>query len=114
MALRKRINLRLKDNNDTGFGSNAGNYGGRFVNKDGSFNVKKEGLPFWERFSMFHTMLQLPIWKFITIIVIAFIIINLVFTGAFYMVGISEFTGMITKNNWYIFRERLVQLATEE
>lgn len=105
MALRKRINQRLKDNNDTGFGSNAGNYGGRFVNKDGSFNVKKEGLPFWDRFSMFHTMLDLSLWKFITIIVLVFIVINLFFTAAFYMVGISEFTGMITKNNWYIFRE---------
>jgi inward rectifier potassium channel len=105
MALRKRINLRLKDNNDTGFGSNAGNYGGRFVNKDGSFNVKKEGLAFWDRFSIFHTMLDLPIWKFITIIVLVFIVINLFFTAAFYVVGISEFTGMITTNSWYIFRE---------
>ena len=38
-----RKHLLLKDNNDTGFGGNPDNYGGRFVNRDGSFNVRKEG-----------------------------------------------------------------------
>jgi len=59
-----------KINNDTGFGSNANNYGGRFINRDGSFNLKKEGLPFWDRFSIYHNMQNLPAWKFIAVIVI--------------------------------------------
>jgi len=105
MALRKKHNPFLKSNDDTGFSSNTGNYGGRFVNKDGTFNVRKEGIPFWERFSMFHTMLTLPTWKFISVIVIFFILINLLFTFIFWMVGASEFTGMITESNWHIFRE---------
>ena len=47
MALHTRVNPSLKVNNDTGFGNNANNYGGRFVNKDGSFNLRKDGIPFW-------------------------------------------------------------------
>lgn len=47
MALRKKHNPFLKSNDDTGFNSNSSNYGGRFVNKDGTFNVKKEDIPFW-------------------------------------------------------------------
>jgi inward rectifier potassium channel len=105
MALRKKINTFLKSNNDTGFGGNAENYGGRFVNKDGSFNVQKEGLPFWERFSMFHTMINLPTWKFISIIIIVFILINLFFTLIFWGIGVPEFTGIITESTWHVFRE---------
>lgn len=105
MALLKKLNTLLKSNNDTGFGSNAENYGGRFVNKDGSFNVQKEGLPFWERFSMFHTMINMPTWKFISIIIIAFILINFFFTMLYLIIGVPEFTGIITDNNWLIFRE---------
>ncbi|MEP6846752.1 MAG: transporter [Panacibacter sp.] len=105
MALRKRINTFLKSYNDTGFGSNAENYGGRFVNKDGSFNVKREGLPFWERFSMFHTMINLPTWKFLSVIVIAFIVINFFFTILFWITGYEQFAGIVTDNNWFIFRE---------
>lgn len=105
MALLKRRNTLLKSNDDTGFSSNTGNYGGRFVNKDGSFNVKKEGASFWDRFSMFHTMLNLPTWKFISIIVIVFIAINLFYTAIFIAIGVAEFTGVITGSTWFIFRE---------
>lgn len=105
MALLKRRSSFLKSNNDTGFSGNTGNYGGRFVNKDGTFNVKKEGSSVLERFSMFHTMLSLPGWKFITAIVVVFVIINLFYTAIFMAVGYAEFTGMITDNAWTIFRE---------
>src|SRR5258705_4666654 len=105
MALRKKINTLLKSYNDTGFGSNAENYGGRFVNKDGSFNVKKEGLPFWERFSMFHTMINLPTWKFISIIVIVFILINLLFAIIYWIIGVPEFAGIITESKRHVFSE---------
>ena len=59
MALLKKINPFSKPNNDTGFGSNASSYGGRFINRDGTFNIDKVGMPSWERFSIFHTMLNL-------------------------------------------------------
>ena len=41
MALsKKQIDPLLKTNNDTGFGINAANYGGRFINRDGTFNLR--------------------------------------------------------------------------
>jgi inward rectifier potassium channel len=40
MALLETINLRAKADKNTGFGTNASSYGGRFVNKNGSANVK--------------------------------------------------------------------------
>src|SRR3954453_21672725 len=105
MALRKRINPFLKANNDTGFGVNASSYGGRFINKDGSFNLKKEGIPVWERFSIFHTMLNMPRWKFIAVIILSFISINIAFTFIYVLAGVNEITGIIASNKWQLFRE---------
>jgi inward rectifier potassium channel len=105
MALGKRINPFLKINNDTGFGINASSYGGRFINKDGSFNLKKEGIPVWERFSIFHNLLNMPRWKFITVIIVAFIFINLGFALVYLIVGVDQIIGIIAANNWQLFKE---------
>jgi len=48
-----KINRRSKANLDTGFGSQTSAVGGRFVNKDGSINVRKQGLSFLRRTSFY-------------------------------------------------------------
>ena len=53
MSIYKKINPFSKQNNDTGFASNTNDTGGRFINKDGSYNLVKEGMPFYKRFSIF-------------------------------------------------------------
>ena len=63
MATRKIIDPNLRMNNDTGFGTNAESYGGRFINKDGSFNLRKEGMPYLRRYSIFYNMLTQPLWR---------------------------------------------------
>jgi inward rectifier potassium channel len=105
MAVHKRINPFSKVNNDTGFGTNASNYGGRFVNRDGTFNLRKEGMPFWERFSIFHSMLNLPRWKFIAVIIIFYFVINFLFALIYWMIGTGEFQGMIATTTWAKFKE---------
>jgi inward rectifier potassium channel len=105
MAVHRRINPFSKINNDTGFGNNAENYGGRFINRDGSFNLRKEGIPFWERFSIFHSMLNLPRWKFITIIVVFYFVINLIFACIYWLVGASQLQGLLAKTPWSCFKE---------
>jgi inward rectifier potassium channel len=105
MASPKHINPFSKVNNDTGFGTNASDYGGRFVNRDGSFNLRKEGVPFWERFSIFHTMLNMPNWKFIALILGFFFAINLAYTSIYLLIGTEGFTGMIANTGWQKFKE---------
>jgi inward rectifier potassium channel len=105
MATHKRINPFSKVNNDTGFGNNASNYGGRFINRDGSFNLRKEGLPFLSRFSIYHSMLNLPRWKFIGIILAFYFIANLVFTFIYLMVGADGLQGLIATTPWAKFKE---------
>jgi len=97
MAKRRFINPFSKVNNNTGFGTSP-HYGGRFINRDGSFNIRKEGQDFWQRFSIFHSMLNLPNWKFIIAIVFLFIAINLVFTSIYLIIGTDQFQGLIASN----------------
>jgi inward rectifier potassium channel len=100
MAKNFLINPFSKINNNTGFGTNPGSYGGRFINRDGSFNIRKEGHSMWQRFSLFHTMLNLPLWKFIAVLVIAFIIINISYTVVYLLIGVEQFTGIIALSQW--------------
>ena len=105
MALHKRANPHSKINNDTGFGINASSYGGRFINRDGSFNMRKEGMPFWQRFSIYHTMLNMPRWKFISTIVLFFFAINLVYTLIYLFNGSNQLQGMLSVSPWARFKE---------
>ena len=63
MALLKKINKKAKAENNTGFGSNSQNYGGRFVNKNGNANIQKVGIGFLDSISWYHIMLKIPLEK---------------------------------------------------
>jgi inward rectifier potassium channel len=56
MAVFRKKKGKMSFDIQTGFGSNPENYGGRFVNKDGSANVVKTGIPFVDQISWFHTL----------------------------------------------------------
>ena len=105
MAIQKKINPFSSQNNNTGFATNTDNVGGRFVNKDGTYNLVKEGMPFWKRFSIFNDMLNLSTWKFITIILVFFVAVNLIFAAVYFLIGPHELDGLIPGNDWKIFRQ---------
>jgi inward rectifier potassium channel len=104
MALTRRQNL-LKDNNDTGFGGNPDNYGGRFVNRDGTFNVRKEGVPFYHRFSLYHSMLNMPSWKFFGTLFAFYLTVNFIFGCIYYFIGSRQFVGVLATSQWQLFKE---------
>lgn len=101
----RQLNSASKSNNDTGFGTNPNNYGGRFINKDGSYNVRKDGINVWDRFSIYHTMLEMPRWKFFTAIVLFFVCINIGFTVIYALLGTDCFQGFIAKTEWSKIKE---------
>ncbi|MEP6465591.1 MAG: ion channel [Parafilimonas sp.] len=95
MATHKKINEKLKSNADTGFGVSPDSQGGRFINKDGSYNVIKRGLPFFERISFFYKMLNMPAGKFLIILIAFFATINFLFSGIYFFLNDNEFTGVL-------------------
>ena len=105
MSLIRKLNTKAKTVNNTGFGANSADYGGRFVNKNGRANVEKRGISFLERISWYHTMLAMPRWKFLFIIVAFFIINNLLFATIYYCIGVEHLAGMKTGNKLQEFGE---------
>lgn len=92
MALQKHINPRSTLNPDTGFGMDPSKYGGRFVNKDGSYNIVRKGIRMQHRVSVFQKMIVMPGWQFGAIILVFFIAINLVFALIYFILGLGEFS----------------------
>jgi inward rectifier potassium channel len=88
-------NPSLKSNNDTGFGNNRNSYGGRFINKDGSFNVRREGISLFDKFSVYQKMLNLPTWKFGSLILIYYFAISVLFTVAYALAGSKQLQGIV-------------------
>jgi len=105
MSVSKRINPYSKVNEDTGFSNTGIINGERFINRNGTFNLTKQGRPFWDRFSIFYTMLTIPQWKFITVIFIFYITINLIYTVFYFWIGANQFTGFVFHSNWGLFKE---------
>jgi len=94
MYFLKKINSRAKTQVDSGFGSNANNYGGRFITKNGNPNISKSGIGFMDSISWFHTLLNIPRWKFMTIVVIFYFFTNLIFASLYYIIGVEHLKGM--------------------
>jgi inward rectifier potassium channel len=105
MANHIKIGSRFKANNDTGFSNKADTSENRFVNKDGSYNLRKTGLGIVNRFSIFQFMLTIPRWKFIGVILIFYVSINLFFTSIYLWVGTEQLQGMIGAEPWTKFKE---------
>lgn len=99
MALLDRINSRLKADVNTGYGTNASSYGGRFVNKNGSANIEKRGIPILDRISWYHTMIDMSGWKFLTIILSFYIGINFIFAAIYYGIGLEHLNGISPSDN---------------
>lgn len=93
MALLKRFrNLRSEDN--TGFGTNSNSTGGRFINRNGKANVIKHGVGILDRYSWYHTMLEMKRSKFILLLFLIYVVINLFFAGIYYAIGINHLGGV--------------------
>jgi len=89
-----KINSKAKAETNSGFGTNPNSYGGRFVNKDGSANIEKRGMHFLRRISWYHTMIDMPRWKFLLILLAFYIGVNFVFASIYYLIGIEYLDGI--------------------
>lgn len=94
MALLQKINKKAKAENNTGFGANSQNYGGRFINKNGNANIQKVGISFLDGISWYHTMLKIPRWKFFFIIILFYFIVNLFFASIYMFIGVENLRGV--------------------
>src|SRR4051794_8916372 len=65
----------------------------RLLNKDGSFNVVREGLSFLQSLSPYHYLITTTWPRFLGLVVVFFLVTNAVFGGAFFLCGPGEIAG---------------------
>lgn len=80
---------------DSGFGNNVS---GRYVNKDGFPNVERKGQNILSQYSWYHTLMNLPMARFILFLFMAFVSLNFIFATIYYFIGVAHLTG-IDKSN---------------
>ncbi|TRW23340.1 Inward rectifier potassium channel Irk [Flavobacterium zepuense] len=102
MDILEKINTKAKSTDTTGFGTSASNYGGRFINKDGSANIEKSGITLFNRISWYHTMLTMPGWKFMGILLAFYAGVNLLFALMYYGIGVEYLSGIDTKGSEWL------------
>lgn len=101
----------------SGFGSKVENEGSRLVNKDGSFNFIKNGVPFMQRFSLYHALITMSLWKFIGSLIAFYIVINSFFATIYVALGVEhlglipESTGMQFLNAFFFSSQTLTTVG---
>ncbi len=84
---------RLRDIENTGFGPNSSVEGGRLINSDGSTNLKKRGIPIWERTSVYHTLIRMKPRHFFFFVLLWYTSINLIFALIYFLTGVEHLVG---------------------
>ena len=81
-------------NLDLGFGSVVARESRkRLLNRDGTFNVRREGLGYWEALSTYHYFLNISWPKFLGYVAAAYVVLNAVFGAAFVACDAGALTG---------------------
>lgn len=88
------------DENDLGFGTKICAKGGRLINRDGSFNVERRGLLAW---TPYQALVEMSWPKFLTLIGISYLSINLIFALFFLMLEPSDFSGLQEGSQGFLY-----------
>ena len=76
----------------------------RFLNRDGTFNVRREGLGFWESLSAYHYLLSIGWPKFLGYVTISYVVLNAIFAIAYVACGpraLAGFLGATTEQRFF-------------
>jgi inward rectifier potassium channel len=88
-----RINRRNNAiSNDLGFGTK--NTAARSLNKDGSFNVNRIGLPRFKTYELYNTLVFMSWGKLLLLIFTIYFVVNVIFAGIYVLIGVEHLAGI--------------------
>lgn len=76
-------------NDDLGLGLKQ--EGRRGVNKDGSFNIRRTGLPWFRSYELYHQLIAMPLPRFVMVLLLGYLLANALFGGLYLAVGMEHF-----------------------
>jgi len=80
---------------DLGLGAKYTAHGRRGLNKDGSFNVIRKGIPLINSFETYHRLISMSWTKFNIYVFFIYFLSNLFFAGIYMLIGIDGLNGII-------------------
>jgi inward rectifier potassium channel len=90
---------RVEDKNDLGFGAVVGaDSKQRLLNKDGTFNVRRRGLRWFESHSPYHLALNATWPRFLLGVVAIYTALNIIFAAAFWLCGSDALVGAASRD----------------
>jgi inward rectifier potassium channel len=90
---------------ELGFGNKNYNKDTRFLNKDGSVNIKRLDGDFFRRLDLYHTFLNITWKRFIVIVLIGYMVANLFFASLYYLAGTQNFGNLSNVDERHKFTE---------
>lgn len=79
---------------DLGLGVGPAGSNQRMINPDGSFNVRRNGQSFLERFHFYHYLLNIPWLKFHLVVLSFYFVVNCVFAFLYWCIGLEQLGGL--------------------
>jgi inward rectifier potassium channel len=86
----KKENIKEKEI-ELGFGNKNYNKNTRFLNKDGTVNIRRLDGDFFRHLDLYHTFLNITWKRFIVVVLIGYLAANLLFASLYYWAGPQNF-----------------------
>ena len=99
------MNLKFKGRfndagNQSGFGTKLGGSGReKLINEDGTFRIKKTGVPLNESFNIYHHLITISWTRFLWMILVGFIIVNALFAAVYFLLGQGQLSNYNAENS---------------
>ncbi len=89
-----RFKIKKSDERELGFGTAANAAKQRSLNKDGTPNIKRNGVAHFNPINIYHDLIRMSWTKFILVVLLGYFIMNNIFAATYYFIGIEHLTGM--------------------
>ncbi len=88
------FNKQKNNETELGFGNKNYNQSVRFLNKDGSVNIKRNAGNFFNSFDGFHWLVNLKWFQLLILILSVYVIANTLFAVIYFFIGVTSFGGL--------------------
>src|ERR1035437_9028903 len=102
MAIRKR---KINPEDDLGFGPQPVIKNQPLVNKDGTPNVKRIGLPFFNTANNYHTLITMSWRRFWVLVLSAYLAVNILFAFIYVSIGQRSLDGSSANTSFHHFMD---------
>lgn len=92
--IKETFNSKKKLTTDLGFGNKNYNESVRFLNQNGTVNIKRKVSEKHIGFDMYHWLIGISWLKFIALVFVSYIIVNTLFAIIYFMIGADKFGGL--------------------